>query len=174
MFAVRVIAGLAVAAWLGPLGPGPAPAQNTHASPPQGRGQIEAHGGHEHAPIPPAYADAGIPARVWTDPAMIARGKEIYTSRCVVCHGDKGDGKGPAALNVSLKPPDLTDAKMVAEMAGRYWFWRVSEGGLVEPFRSKGSAMPAWKGELSRDDRWAVIAYAHTFSGHRGPHDASE
>jgi len=34
--------------------------------------------------------------------------------------------------------------------------------------------MPAWKGELSMQDRWAVIAYAHTLSGHRGPHVASE
>src|SRR5688500_20098874 len=63
---------------------------------------------------------------------------------------------------------------MVAEMADNFWVWRVSEGGLVEPFKSKGSAMPAWKGELSMNDRWAVIAYAHTFSGHRGPHVASE
>ena len=63
---------------------------------------------------------------------------------------------------------------MVAEMPGNYWVWRVSEGGLVEPFKSKGSAMPAWKTALSPEDRWAVIAYAHTLSGHHGPHDASQ
>jgi hypothetical protein len=34
--------------------------------------------------------------------------------------------------------------------------------------------MPAWKDELSIEDRWAVIAYQHTFSGHRGPHVTSE
>ena len=77
-------------------------------------------------------------------------------------------------MNLPLKPADLTDAKVVAEMPGNFWVWRVSEGGLVEPFKSKGSAMPAWKGELSMQDRWAVIAYAHTLSGHRGPHVASE
>jgi mono/diheme cytochrome c family protein len=174
MSAASVIAGLAVAAWLGGLAPGDAPAQQPQASPLQSHGHSDAHGHHEHAPIPPAYASASIPTSVWTDPTVIAKGKEIYATRCAACHGDKGDGKGPAALTLPLKPPDLTDAKMVAEMAGSYWFWRVSEGGLVEPFRSKGSAMPAWKGELSPDDRWAVIAYAHTFSGHQGPHDASE
>ena len=36
-----------------------------------------------------------------------------------------------------------------AHLPGGAWLWRVSEGGLVEPFRSKGSVMPAWKGELS-------------------------
>jgi mono/diheme cytochrome c family protein len=129
---------------------------------------------HEHAPIAAAYANAHIPTHVWTDPEMIARGKEIFTAKCALCHGEKGDGKGPGSVNLPLKPADLTDARMVAEMAGNYWVWRVSEGGLVEPFKSKGSQMPAWKGELSMQDRWAVIAYTHTLSGHRGPHVASE
>lgn len=133
-----------------------------------------AHGDHEHPAIPAAYASVQIPIRVWTDPQMIARGREIFTTKCALCHGEKGDGKGPGATNLPLKPADLTDGKMVAEMAGNYWLWRVSEGGLVEPFKSKGSAMPAWKGELPMNDRWAVIAYAHTLSGHKGPHVASE
>ena len=133
-----------------------------------------AHVDHDHPPVPPAYRDAHLPVHAWTDPAMLARGKEIYAARCAVCHGEDGKGKGPGAANLPLKPPDLTDRKMVAEMAGNYWVWRISEGGLVEPFRSKGSAMPAWQGELSMSDRWAVIAYAHTLSGHRGPHVASE
>lgn len=133
-----------------------------------------AHGDHIHVPVPPAYASAQVPAAVWTDPQVIARGREIFTAKCALCHGEKGDGKGPGAANLPLKPADLTDARMVAEMPGSYWVWRVSEGGLVEPFRSKGSAMPAWKGELSLTDRWAVIAYAHTLSGHRGAHVARE
>ena len=132
------------------------------------------HGAHEHPPVPAAYLNAHIPTSEWTDPKVIARGQEIYGARCALCHGATGNGKGPGAANLPLKPADLTDGKMVAEMPGNFWYWRVSEGGLVEPFRSKGSAMPAWKGELSQQDRWAVIAYAHTLSGHRGPHDATE
>jgi mono/diheme cytochrome c family protein len=133
-----------------------------------------AHEDHEHSPVPAAYANAHVPTRVWTDLQMIARGKEIFTAKCALCHGETGDGRGPGAANLPVKPADFTDAKMVAEMPGNYWVWRVAEGGLVEPFRSKGSTMPAWKGELSMSDRWAVIAYAHTLSGHRGPHVASE
>ena len=132
------------------------------------------HHDHDHPPVPAAYAKAHLPDGAWTDPKILARGREIYVAKCALCHGEKGDGKGPGAANLPLRPADLTDARMVAEMPGNFWYWRVSEGGLVEPFKSKGSAMPAWKGELSQSDRWAVIAYAHTLSGHRGPHTASE
>jgi mono/diheme cytochrome c family protein len=130
--------------------------------------------GHIHAPVPPEYRSAHVPSAAWTDPRMIARGREIYMTRCAVCHGEEGRGDGPAVTALPVKPPDLRDPGMVGEMAGNYWFWRVSEGGLVEPFRSQGSIMPAWKDELSVEDRWAVIAYQHTFSGHRGPHVTSE
>ena len=171
---VIAIVGLAVsAAWLAGLTLRHAQAQQ-QASQPKAKGHGHAHGDHEHPAVPAAYANARIPTEVWTDPKMIAKGKEIFVAKCTLCHGEKGDGKGPGSANLPLKPADLTDGKMVAEMADNFWVWRVSEGGLVEPFRSKGSAMPAWKSELSMNDRWAVIAYAHTLSGHRGPHVASE
>jgi len=141
---------------------------------PQGTGQAPGAHAHMHAPVPAAYANAHIPARVWTDPKMIAKGKEIYTAKCVLCHGEKGDGKGPGSVNLPLKPADFTDTKMVSEMAGNFMFWRVSEGGLVEPYKSMGSVMPPWKAELSVPDRWAVIAYIHTLSEHAGPHTPSE
>ncbi len=143
------------------------------SDPPSSRANGEKHedtGGHAHVPAPLDYADAHVPPSVWTDAAMIARGKEIYTTRCAVCHGDSGDGKGPAGAALPLKPSDFRDKAGVAEMRDNYWFWRVSEGGHVEPFKGKGSAMPPWKGELSVQDRWAVMAYQHTFSGHNGPH----
>jgi mono/diheme cytochrome c family protein len=156
--------------------PASAPKASDHGHKPgdHARGSGAAHGDHEHPPIPAAYANVQIPPGVWTDPKGLTKGQEIFAAKCVLCHGEKGDGKGPGSVNLPLKPADLTDGKMVAEMPGSFWMWRVSEGGLVEPFKSKGSVMPAWKGELSMSNRWAVIAYAHTLSGHRGPHDGSE
>ena len=141
--------------------------------PPAGSANGDKHeekGGHAHVPAPTEYADIHVPLSVWTDAAMIARGKAIYTTRCAVCHGDSGDGKGPAGLALPLTPANFRDKDGVAEMRDNYWFWRVSEGGQVEPFKSEGSAMPPWKGQLSVEERWAVMAYQHTFSGHQGPH----
>ena len=140
------------------------------ADPKEGEPHDDDAGGHAHVPAPLEYADAHVPISVWTDPKMIARGKEIYVTTCAVCHGDTGDGKGPAGVALPLKPSDFRDKAGVGEMRDNYWFWRVSEGGQSEPFKSKGSAMPPWKGALSVQDRWAVMAYQHTFSGHDGPH----
>jgi mono/diheme cytochrome c family protein len=137
---------------------------------PSGEPHEDEKDAHVHVPAPLPYADAHMPPEAWTDVALLARGKEIYATKCAVCHGDAGDGKGPAGVALPLKPPDLRDRHAIDEMRDNYWFWRVSEGGSAEPFTSKGSAMPPWKGDLSVEDRWAVIAYQHTFSGHKGPH----
>src|SRR5262245_32767692 len=72
--------------------------------------------GHVHAPVPPEYRRAHVPSAAWTDPRMIARGREIYMSRCAVCHGDEGRGDGPAVAALPVKPPDLRDPAMVGEM----------------------------------------------------------
>jgi mono/diheme cytochrome c family protein len=133
--------------------------------------------GHEHGsiPVPAPYVAVKPPPGLWTDTRMIARGKLIHAEKCVACHGDRGDGRVPAAAGMRLKPPDFTDRRMVAGMTHAYWFWRVSEGGVVvEPFVTRGSTMPAFKDQLTGEDRWAVIAYQHTQSGHTGPHVLAE
>ena len=43
---------------------------------------------------------------VWAGDAE--RGKAIYGSNCVACHGRSGDGKGPAAQAMRPAPTDFT------------------------------------------------------------------
>ena len=129
---------------------------------------------HEHPAVPAAYAAVTASPDIWTNPAVLARGQAIHTTQCAVCHGREGEGDGPAVASQAVKPASLRDRAMVAEMTAAYWFWRVSEGGAVEPFKSAGSTMPAWKNVLSVEDRWAVVAYQHSLSGHAGPHTAAE
>jgi mono/diheme cytochrome c family protein len=140
----------------------------------RGHGHSHGESDHVHATVPPAYANVSAPANVWTDAQVLARGRAIYTAKCAACHGEAGRGDGPAAAGMALKPASFRDSQMVAAMTDAYWFWRVSEGGRVEPYASKGSAMPPYKDDLSVDDRWAVIAYQHSLSGHAGPHTAAE
>ena len=79
-----------------------------------------------------------------------------------MCHGADGKGTGPVAKGLPHPPADLTHHFHRAPGDGdAYLFWRVSEGGQVEPFKSSQSAMPAYKTVLSEDQRWDVLAYVH-------------
>lgn len=80
----------------------------------------------------------------------------------MVCHGADGRGTGPAAKSLVHPPADLTHHFHIRPGDGdAYLFWRVSEGGTAEPFKSMQSAMPAFKTVLSEDQRWDVLAYVH-------------
>ncbi|MEK7386851.1 MAG: c-type cytochrome, partial [candidate division NC10 bacterium] len=49
---------------------------------------------------------AATPAGAQAEDA--AAGKSVYEKKCASCHGDKGDGKGPAADLLVPKPRDFT------------------------------------------------------------------
>jgi len=123
------------------------------------------HGTHQHSfwQVPPAaYRDRRSPD--WADIKAIERGQEIYSRNCASCHGADGTGRGPAAAALAHKPADLTHHFHRAPGQGdAYLFWRVSEGGAVEPFRSMHSAMPAFKTILDERQRWDVLAYVHAY-----------
>lgn len=38
-------------------------------------------------------------------------GKAIYTDKCMPCHGEKGDGKGPMSSTFDPKPGNFNDPK---------------------------------------------------------------
>jgi mono/diheme cytochrome c family protein len=88
-------------------------------------------------------------------------GAEIYEINCASCHGPGGKGDGPAAAGLDPKPASLADAHLMEDMSDGALFWRVSEGGMMEPFNS---AMPAWKDTLSEDEIWKVIVYIREFA----------
>jgi len=96
---------------------------------------------------------------------LLPLGKEVYFRRCVGCHGEKGDGKGPAARFLTPKPRDFT--------SGIFKFRSTSGGADTLPSDQDlfitvthglwGTAMPPWY-EIPADERLAVIQFIKTFS----------
>ena len=113
-----------------------------------GRGMMARH----HAPIPEAYANLSNP--IPADEASLARGAEIYATHCATCHGDGGVGDGPGGVGLDPAPVNIAHSSQM--LGDPYLFYRVSEGGAMEPFNS---GMIAWKGILDEQARWDVINY---------------
>jgi mono/diheme cytochrome c family protein len=119
----------------------------------------------DRASVPGPYRDASPPtADFLSATASLAAGQALYQRHCATCHGETGYGDGLAGHVLPLKPANLADPRGVVQQPPNYWFWRVSEGGTVEPFHSRGSVMPAWKYHLSETERWQVIAFARTLA----------
>lgn len=65
-------------------------------------------------PRPSAVAPTAPGVDEKTAPAAVAKanpGKELYTRHCAACHGDQGDGQGPAARFLYPKPRNFGEAK---------------------------------------------------------------
>ena len=84
----------------------------------------------------------------------IQKGKEIYEQKCGLCHGVKGDGKGPASAGLNPKPTNFKDSHGEMMTDGEH-FWKITTG--------KGP-MPSYEKDLSAEERWHVINYIDTFS----------
>ncbi|MHB8134295.1 MAG: c-type cytochrome [Anaerolineaceae bacterium] len=105
--------------------------------------------------IPAAYAGKTNPLAA--DPNAATAGKDIYDTTCAACHGPGGKGDGPAGKSLTPPASDLT--KVVATAGDDYLFYRISEGGAMDPYNS---SMPAQKNALSEDEIWQVVTYIKT------------
>jgi mono/diheme cytochrome c family protein len=134
--------------------------RNEHAE------QMERHG-HESWVAPPhAYTDKRNPD--WDDPQAVVRGMPICAQQCAQYHGVTGIGDGPLAGSLVHRPADLSKHFHAKDgISDAYLFWRVSEGGAVEPFKSANSAMPVFNQLLNGRQRWDVLTYGHQ-QIHRG------
>jgi mono/diheme cytochrome c family protein len=92
---------------------------------------------------------------VAADDASLKRGKTSYETNCLICHGRKGDGKGPFAVYLKTIPPaNLLDDERAALSDGEI-FAIISNG-------VKG-AMPNLRENLpDASMRWDVVNYVRS------------
>jgi putative copper export protein/mono/diheme cytochrome c family protein len=87
--------------------------------------------------------------------ASIMHGEEIFSANCAVCHGDNGQGDGPLASQLKLRPADLTAAHLLGHSDGEL-FWWVSNGWQTS---DGAQVMPSFAAVLTDADRWNVIDF---------------
>jgi cytochrome c oxidase subunit 2 len=93
--------------------------------------------------IKEAAAKADDPSKVWELPALAARGEQIYTANCQVCH--QANGKGGGNIKALDGSPTVLDADKAKQIH------------VVLNGQNNG-AMPAWK-QLSDTEIAAVVTY---------------
>jgi mono/diheme cytochrome c family protein len=97
-----------------------------------------------------------IPQGVLTSAAAIKTGRELFHTKCTLCHGVNGDGRGLQSEGLDPKPRDLTDPVWRQSTSPRHVFFAIREG-------VHGTAMPSWK-TLGEQDAWDLTAYVLTLS----------
>jgi len=99
---------------------------------------------------PPESKDVANPVK--TDGRTVERGKKLFQTYCVACHGNAGSGDGAMGLKLGYKAANLTLENINQQTDGEI-FWKISKGK---------APMPSWEPQLLARDRWDLVSYVRT------------
>lgn len=109
---------------------------------------------------PPGYVPPATAAPLSeTFPAAapdVANGAVIYAEKCAPCHGPTGQADGPQASMLPVDVPALGQPEVARRASPARWYTIVTEGNL-------NNFMPGFA-SLTDQERWDVVAYAHSLS----------
>jgi cytochrome c5 len=88
--------------------------------------------------------------------ASVDRGKKVYKTQCALCHGEKGDGKGDLATEMTLTLPDLTKSDALAKR---------TDGELFAIVGTGKDPMPSQKGRMTEPQLWNLVNYLRALGG---------
>ena len=105
---------------------------------------------HWMAPAKAANRHNPVPA----NPASQARGKSLFQTHCAACHGERGEGDGPAGLNLEPKPANLK--AMSAHHSDGDLAWKIAHGR---------GPMPGWNAILTAKQIWDLVNHIRRLGG---------
>jgi mono/diheme cytochrome c family protein len=106
--------------------------------------------------LPREYRRLAIPEARLASAEAKAHGRTLFLNHCALCHGERGDGRGPRREGLTRPPRDFTSAAWRRSMTPRRVFYAIREG-------LPGTPMPNWKA-LSEQDAWDMTAYVLSVS----------
>ena len=83
-----------------------------------------------------------LPTRMIGD---VRLGEQFFMGNCAACHGTLGDGQGPRAYFMTVKPRNFLDERSRATLNRPAIFSAITDG-------RPGTEMPAWGKVLSRQE----------------------
>lgn len=117
----------------------------------------------------PEAAEAGVPelgselgTAVWSSSGSSAQehpGKATFRLYCVPCHGEKGQGNGPAAVAFKPPPANFTNPDGLATL---------TDEQVIEVITKGRGSMPAWGPILPQEQLGPLVAYLRELSRGEG------
>ena len=98
------------------------------------------------------------------------KGLKLYLGYCFVCHGQKGDGRGPYAASLSARPADFTDSTYFNARTDDELYDFISKGGIAH---GKSVHMKPFGFQLLPDQIRSTVAYIRVLNRHE-PLDGPE
>jgi len=80
---------------------------------------------------------------------VFARGKAAYRNYCQVCHDPLGQGKASLSAEYKVQPANLHSGSIRG----------YPDGTIFHVISYGKNTMPGYAGDLSVEDRWAVVHY---------------
>ncbi len=103
------------------------------------------------------------------DEARLPVAAALYAKNCAACHGEDGDGRGPAAdalaaqnvnqhgdMNMAKGPIAFTDPGLMLGGSGDIYYAKLRRGGM-------GTSMPSFGPVFTPDETWLLVDYLWTF-----------
>lgn len=92
------------------------------------------------------------------------KGETSYKQFCVACHGEKGDGNGPAAASLTPKPTSFADKVKMKTITDASMFDMIKKGGAA---MNRSPLMAPWGGVMKDEDIHNVVAFLRTLSAEK-------
>jgi mono/diheme cytochrome c family protein len=92
---------------------------------------------------------ASMPDTVKVTMPLLKRGQVEYNVYCSPCHGRVGDGKGIMVTRGYVPPPTFHSERLR----------EIPDGHIFDVITNGVRNMPAYRYQISVDDRWAIVAY---------------
>lgn len=108
---------------------------------------------------PEPTTSAAKPATPAATPARLEKGRGIYQTNCVACHGEGGKGDGPGAGVLKPPPRDHTDAAYMKTLSDDDIRKIITMGGAI-----KGKPLMPSSPQIRGEELDALVAYVRSLS----------